>query len=237
MASQAAGSPKRKRPAWRAVVSCVDENTYCARFSSEAADCAEASLDVDGAVLADCVLAALAAGVEGTEATAVSVAALGAEGGVDGSEFNGIGAGAAVVEAALEVVTGSGVLEGGVTRAVAATLERVEVVLAGALDEVAATLGASGAFGAGLLDRLGALAAVGDLGALSALVGAVEGTSVAAGALGAAGSEVVLLATCVAGSGKTISLPLRFLSNSRAPPITEAVMTPNAIPKWFMGLS
>ena len=60
-----------------------------------------------------------------------------------------------------------------------------------------------------------------------------EDTSAAGGVAGAAFASA-LLAACVAGVGTFTSLSLRLWSNRRAPPMTDAVMIPNASPKWFI---
>ena len=55
--------------------------------------------------------------------------------------------------------------------------------------------------------------------------------------LGGAAFESALLAIRTGGSGALTTLSFTLWSNTSAPPITEAVMIPKAIPKWFTRFS
>ena len=155
----------------------------------------------------------------------------------------GVSVGPLLVAALLEVATGSlliGAAGAGVELLMAgsgATVALLAFTLAVVFDEVAATF-ASGLddfvlrLGAGVGTGAGAASAT--LAGSSRAVGAVvDETSFAAGAP----SAPALLAVCAAGAGTLISLFLTLWSNSSAPPMTEAVMIPNASPKWFIGFS
>jgi hypothetical protein len=182
---------------------------------------------VGGATLAVSVLGALIAGVDGAEATDDSVLALGAVEVLAACVFSG-----AIVSAFTEVEVVEVVAPG--AGAAVARLGFVAVLL---VDEADTTF--SSDLGELLLLRLATGAGSGD--ASATLVDASCGLVAAAGAT-SAGPEVLgtvpestLLAVCAAGAGTLISLSLTLWSNSSAPAITEAVMTPKAIPKWFMG--
>jgi len=175
-----------------------------------------------GAALAVSVLAGVevAASVEGAgdEATAAGAVEDAVELGV-GSEFSGAGLSGLMVAVLVDdfvdvldaVERGAGAAAAGVRRNSVAVLRRGAGVLTGL---ASATLGA----GSGL--------AIAGAGATSA-------GGVAAGSDAATGLEAV----CATGLGTTISLSLTLRSNISAPATTEAVMTPKAIPKCFMGFS
>ena len=154
------------------------------------------------------LLESLADGAAATEG-AVSVAALG----IEGADSALDGAVVLVLDAtelcAVVLVLGADGV--GALRLV----ERLELALG-------AGLVAGAAFGAGVT------AAV-----VSATVtGFSAGAPISAGATieGAAPASATL-AGCVAGSGTFTSLSLRLWSTSSAPPMTDAVMMPNASPK------
>ena len=87
--------------------------------------------------------------------------------------------------------------------------------------------------GAGVLTGLASATLGAGSGLAIAGAGATSAAGVAAGSDGATGLEAV----CATGPGTTISLSLTLRSNISAPTTTEAVMTPKAIPKCFMGFS
>jgi hypothetical protein len=144
--------------------------------------------------------------------------------------------------AALGIEGADSVLDGAVVLVLDVT-ELWVVVLALAADGVATGAGALGVrfverlelvLGAGLV----AGAALG-AGVTAAVASATAtGLSVAGPTSAGAGASIegappasATLAGCVAGSGTFTSLSLRLWSNSSAPPITDAVMMPNAKPK------
>lgn len=106
-------------------------------------------------------------------------------------------------------------------------------MLAVFLDDVVATLeGSAGALGALALLRLAfggvATATSATVAGLSRAPVVVDATSAGAEVLGAALPEPALLAVCAVG-GAWISASLYLWLKKSVPPITDAMMTPNAI--------
>ena len=150
-----------------------------------------------------------------------------------------------LVDVLLEVATGSllmGAAGAGAGLVAAGSGVTVDDLLALMLAEVFVATFASD-FEEFLLLRVGAGVGVGVgrgvasatlAGASRGVVAVVDETSAAADALGAVSVSAVLF--CATGVGALISLSLMLWSNSSAPPITDAVMIPNASPKWFIVL-
>ena len=146
-----------------------------------------------------------------------------------------------LVDVLLEVATGSLLIgAAGAGLVAAGSGVTVDDLLALMLAEVFVATFASD-FEEFLVPRVGAGVGVGRgvasatlAGASRVVVAVVDETSAAADALGAVSVSAVLF--CATGAGALISLSLMLWSNSSAPPITDAVMIPNASPKWFIVL-
>ena len=165
-------------------------------------------------VLGAAVVEALGDGVAGADA-------------IEGSGL-GVGAGGELELAVDGVLNGAGA-GAGVERGAGATLGRVALGGAGA---TVATFGRSAAaLGFGALPRVSA-GLVGSLALVGAASAGTEGVAAAPASV-----LVGAVAVFTAGWGSSISASLYLWLKNSAPPITDAVMTPNAIPKWFTGSS
>jgi len=180
-----------------------------------------ASLVDDGVVDEGALAVLVGSAGAGVEAT-VSVAALGVDAEVSG-------AGLLVEDDEVDGAAAIGA-EGGVTRGADSLTVR--------LDEIEVELFTDDLMGSGAGDLICSFGAATALLASARVVGAgaTAGlpTSAGTGTLGSVASGVALAVFTAAVCGSAISLFLSEWSNTRAPPITEATMTPKAIPKWFI---
>jgi hypothetical protein len=192
----------------------------------------------------DVVAASLVTGAEGGATLAVSVLAGGElAASVEGAGDEATAAGAVVD--AVELGAGSGFSAAGLSELVFAVLAVDDFVdVLEAVERGAGVVGAAAAGvrrnsvavlrrGAGVLTGLASATLGAGSGLAIAGAGATSAGGVAAGSDAATGLEAV----CATGLGTTISLSLTLRSNISAPTTTEAVMTPKAIPKCFMGFS